>query len=148
LHIPVPTVAEVYGAIREIKNNRAPGEDAITAELIKEGGRCLWRNIYQLTVFVWEKEIMLEEWQTAIIFHTYKKGNVLECEFYRGISLLNVAYMIFTDILTQCNKVYTDEIFGEYQCGFGQGHSTTDHIFATRQILEKQLRRFPIHIVL
>jgi hypothetical protein len=33
LHIPVPTVAEVYGANRRIKNKRAPGEDAITAEL-------------------------------------------------------------------------------------------------------------------
>jgi hypothetical protein len=26
----------VYGAIRRIKNNRTPGENAITAELIKE----------------------------------------------------------------------------------------------------------------
>lgn len=45
-----------------------------------------------------------------------KKGNKLECENYRGISLLNVVYKIFTDTLAQRIKVYeyTDEILGEY----------------------------------
>jgi hypothetical protein len=33
--------------------------------------------------------------------------------------------------------VYTDENFGEYQGGIRQDHSTTDHIFTIRQILEK-----------
>jgi hypothetical protein len=61
----VPTVTEVYGAIKGIKNNRTSGEDAITAELIKEDGRCLWKNIYLLIGSVWEKKAMPEEWQTA-----------------------------------------------------------------------------------
>jgi hypothetical protein len=41
LHIPVATFREVYGAFGRMENNRVPGGDAITAELIKEGGRCL-----------------------------------------------------------------------------------------------------------
>jgi hypothetical protein len=75
LHIPEPTVMEMYGAIRRMKNNRAPGQDAITAELIQERGRCLWKGIYQLILSVrglWkgiyqsilsvrEKEIMPKE---------------------------------------------------------------------------------------
>jgi hypothetical protein len=67
LHILVSTVTEVYHAIRKMKNNRAPGEDAITAELTKENDRCVWKEIYQLTVSLWEKELMPEEWHTAII---------------------------------------------------------------------------------
>jgi hypothetical protein len=43
LHISVPTVIEVYDTIRRMKDNRAPGEDATTAELIKESGRSLWK---------------------------------------------------------------------------------------------------------
>jgi hypothetical protein len=120
-----------------MKDNRAPGEDAITAELIKEGGRSLWKNIHQLIVSIWEKEEMSEEWQAAIICPIYKKGNKLECKNYRGISLLNVTYKIFTNILAQGIKVYTEEILSEYQCGFRQGRSTTNHIFTIRQILEK-----------
>jgi hypothetical protein len=66
-------LSEVYGAIRRIKNIRAPGEDIITVELIKESSKCLWKNIYQLIVSVWEKEVMSEEWQTATICPILKK---------------------------------------------------------------------------
>jgi hypothetical protein len=85
----VPTVIEVYKTIRRMKDNRAPGEGGITAELIKSGSRSLWKNIHQLIVSVWEKEKMLEEWRTAIIFLIYKKGN--KCKNYIGISLFHVA---------------------------------------------------------
>jgi hypothetical protein len=42
-------------------------------------------------------------------------------------------YKIFTNILAQRIKVYTEEIPG----GFRQGQSTTDHMFTIRQILGK-----------
>jgi hypothetical protein len=38
-----------------------PGEDAITAKLIREGCRYFWRNIYKLIVSVWQKEALAEE---------------------------------------------------------------------------------------
>jgi hypothetical protein len=126
-------VIEVYDTNRRMKDNRAPGEDAITAELIKSGGRRLWKNIHQLVVSIREKVQMPEEWRTANICPIYKKGNKLECKNYRGILLLHVAYKTFTNILAQRIKVYTEEI----QCGFRQGQSTTDHVFTIRQILEK-----------
>jgi hypothetical protein len=64
LHIPVPMVTEVYDTIRRMKDHRAPGENAITAELIKGGGRSLWKNIHQLILSIWKKEEMPEEWRT------------------------------------------------------------------------------------
>jgi hypothetical protein len=47
-NIEVPTLKEILGIIRNMKNNRARGEDSITAELIKYGGRKLRIRIYQL----------------------------------------------------------------------------------------------------
>jgi hypothetical protein len=46
--IRAPSVQEVSAMIRELKNSRAPGEDSITAELVKGGGRMLWRKIHIL----------------------------------------------------------------------------------------------------
>jgi hypothetical protein len=86
-NIEVPTLKEILGIIRNMKNNRAPGEDSIMAELIKYGGRKLWIRIYQLKKRVWETEHMPQEWSTAIICPLYKKGNKLDCSNYRGISL-------------------------------------------------------------
>jgi hypothetical protein len=80
LHIPAATATEVYGAIRRTENNMAPAEDAVTAKLINKGGRCLLKNIYQLILYVWEKEIMPKRWQTSTICTIYIKGNKSECE--------------------------------------------------------------------
>jgi hypothetical protein len=82
---------------------------------------------------------MPEEWQTEVICLIYKNGNKLACENYKGTSLLNVVYKIFTDMLARRIEVYTDEILGEYHGGFRQCRSTSDHIrvFTFRQILEK-----------
>jgi len=46
-------------------------------------------------------------------------------------------YKIFTNI-TQYLEIYTEEILGDYKCGFRKAQSTTGHIFKLRQIIEKK----------
>jgi len=49
-----PTLQDTLGVIRHLKNNRAPGEDSVTSELIKYAGRKLWNRIHQLVKIIWE----------------------------------------------------------------------------------------------
>jgi sorting nexin-29 len=104
----------VYDVIRKLKLNRAPGDDCINSELIKNGGKHLWKCIFDLILEIWNKEVMPADWKTAAICPTHKKGNKLECNNYQGISLLNVTYKIFTNILTKHIETYTEEFIGEY----------------------------------
>jgi hypothetical protein len=46
------TPSMIYDTIRKLEKNRAPGEDGILAELLKQGGTVLWRRIYQIIVCV------------------------------------------------------------------------------------------------
>jgi len=46
-----------------------------------------------------------------------------------GISLLNVTYKIFTNILANYIEPYAEQTFGDYQCGFRTNRSKTDHMF-------------------
>ena len=112
-NIMAPTPQDTLGVIRNLKNNRAPGEDSITPELIKYGGRKLWKRIHQLIKLRWETEQMPQEWGTAIICPIYKQGDKLECRKYYGISLLNITYKIFTNLLTRNIESYVDETLGD-----------------------------------
>jgi hypothetical protein len=73
----------------------------------------------------------------GIIQPMYKKGDKLECSNYRAITLLNVTYKVLSGILYNRLTEYTEEILGEYQCGFHINYSTIDRIFAVRQTQEK-----------
>ena len=73
-----PTRYEVERAIQRMKNNRAPGEDTIVAELIKHGGVRIVKAVYELIKLIWTTENMPQEWDTGIICPIYKKGDKLE----------------------------------------------------------------------
>jgi hypothetical protein len=50
-----------------------------------------------------EKEELQADWENSIICPIYKKGDRKQCKNYRPITLLNVAYKMFTTIL--CNRI-------------------------------------------
>jgi sorting nexin-29 len=79
---------------------------------------------------------MPDDWKVGLIVPLFKKGDKMKCENYRGITLLNVAYKILSSIILEQLKEYSEEILGEYQCGF-RPQRTVDQIFVVREILEK-----------
>jgi hypothetical protein len=121
----------VYDVIRNLKNRRDPGEDGLSAKLIKSGGQRLWKEIYELIQIIWHTEDFPEDWRTAIICPIHRKGSKLICNNYIGMS------QVFTTILAKYIEPFAENILGEYQCGFRKGCSTMDHIFTIKQVLEK-----------
>lgn len=132
-----PTLEEVRESTTNMSNDKAPGVDNIPAELIKYGGKQTMEQLHRLILEIWRTEKMPTEWNTSIICPVYKKGERLNCNNYRGISLLPAAYKIFSNIVKKRITVYADDIIGEYQAGFRKNRSTTDQIFTIRQIMEK-----------
>ena len=122
-----------------LKNNKAPGEDKIPAELYKYGGEAIQRTLYNLIVMTWNNEHVTQQWKDALIVKLFKKGDPLECGNYRGISLLCIAGKVFSLLLLDRLAEIMVRIVPESQCGFRQYRGTTDMIFSAR-ILQEQCR--------
>jgi sorting nexin-29 len=130
---PVPTINEIEQAIKRLRNIKAPGIDCILAELAKFAGPEYVKHLHKIRI----TETIPEEWYLSIVCPIRKKGDVMVCSNYRGISLLCIAYKIFSNILFNRLSPCVEGIIEDYQCGFRQGRSTCDQIFTIRQILEK-----------
>ncbi|CAK1591299.1 unnamed protein product [Parnassius mnemosyne] len=132
-----PTIEDTKRAIQSIKNNKSPGMDDIQGELIKYAGTGFEKEFHHLVLQIWNNEKMADDWNTSVICPLHKKGDILDCNNYRGISLLNTGYKVFANMLFNKLKPYVESSLGEYQCGFRPNRSTVDQIFSLRQILEK-----------
>jgi len=89
----IPTKEEVRATVDKLKNNKAPDPDEIPSEILKEGYKHMESRIYELIVQIWNEERIPTSWVKALICPIHKKGDVQNCENFRGISLVNVAYM-------------------------------------------------------
>ena len=87
---------------------------------------------------VWIKKTIPDDWRRGIILQSWKnKGNNEVCSNHRGISLLSIPGKLFAMILLErIRPTFHNHRRGE-QAGFTAGRSTTEQMFAFRQIIEK-----------
>ena len=135
----LPSVPEVKKAIKALSCGKAPGSDAIPAEIFKEGGPALIKNLTELFISIWHAEGVPQDFKDASIVYIYKrKGDRTSCDNYRGVFLLSIAGKILTRLIL--NRLLThleQDLLPESQCGFREGRGTADMIFASRQLQEK-----------
>ena len=83
-----PTVTETRKAIQHLSSGKAPGTDAIPAEVYNACGLPMAEKLTELFQCMWRKEAIPQDFKDASIIHLYKrKGNPQVCNNHRGISL-------------------------------------------------------------
>jgi hypothetical protein len=119
------------------QNNKTAGADSIAAELLKNSGPYLVDALQAVIQQAWTSETLPRSWSEGVLCPVYEKGDKLDCKNYRGICLLNVTYKVFAKTLYDRLLPHANAAVQHYQAGFQSGKSTTDQLFALRQILEK-----------
>ncbi|CAG2205267.1 unnamed protein product [Mytilus edulis] len=109
---------EIKAAIKKLKNNKAPGVDGIPAEVLKSDINLNVNILRDLLNEIWEKEILPTQWKDGIIIKLQKKGNLTDCNNWRGITLLSVPGKILCRIILERIKDKIDSILREEQSGF------------------------------
>ena len=135
-----PNVTETRKAIQHLSLGKAPGTDAIPAEVYKAGGLPMAEKLTELFQCMWRKEAIPQDSKNASIIHLYKrKENPQVCDNHRGNSFLLIAGKILAKILLNRLNAHLDQagLIPESQCGFRKVRGTIDMIFAARQLQEK-----------
>jgi len=129
MRVDPPTRQETLNAIKALQNNKAPGQDAIPAELLKVYPE-LASDVFQpLFIDILEKEEFPREWAQGNIVQIPKKGNLEDCNNWRGVTLLSILSKVFCKVVMMCITGAVDEILRKEQAGFRPGRGTTEHIF-------------------
>jgi hypothetical protein len=108
----------IKDVIEKLKNNRSPGSDNIIAGLFKIKQNVLDIPLHKVIYQVWKDEVIPEQWEEGLICPIYKKGDQLQPINYRGITLLNTGYKIFSNILYERLQTYVEKTVRNYQSGF------------------------------
>lgn len=94
---------EVNVAITRLKSKKTTDDDGLQTELFKNSGADL---VNQLVIKIRSEESMSDGWNLSTIISFHKKGDRLLCTNYKSISLLNIAYKIFSSVL--CERLQTN----------------------------------------
>ena len=136
----LPTISETVKAIKLLSSSKAPGSDAIPAEIYKAGGPPVAEKLTELFHIMWRKEAIPQEFKDATIIHLFKrKGNPHVCDNHRDISLLSIAGKILARVLLNRLNQHLERsgLLLESQCGFRKNRGTIDMIFTAQQLQEK-----------
>ena len=89
--------------VSDTKSEKAPGIDSLQAELLKADIGTTSRLLTDLFCKIWEQEVIPKDWFKGLIFKLPKKGDLGNCDNWRGISLLSVPKQ---DILQNTTKAH------------------------------------------
>ena len=135
----LPTREELEKAVGKLKNGKAGGNSKILPEMVKVA----WHDdefadvLMELVHDVWRQQRVSKDWVDAVLIPIPKKGNLTNCDNWRGIALLDVVGKVVTRVLQERLQALAEEVLPESQCGFRKGRSCTDMIFTVHQIIEK-----------
>ena len=134
---------EIIANIKNLKKGKAHGSDLILNEMLIECKSLLIPILHKLFNNILNTGFFPTSWSSAVIIPIFKKGDKDNVNNYRGISLVSNLGKLFTSILNERLKKWSDnnDVITDAQFGFKNGYSTQDAIFALNSIISKTLSK-------
>ena len=99
----VPSVANTFSfhniaaqefmeTFAQIKTNKSPGIDGISAKLLKDAGNTITESLVNIFNLSLRSGIFPDDWKLARVTPIYKDGSKTECGNYRPISVHDIRY--------------------------------------------------------
>lgn len=132
-----PSRTEIQRAIKQLKNGKAAGMDNIAPEALKVDMGTSVEILFPLFKKIWEEEKIPSDWKKGLLIKLPKKGDLLECDNWRGITLLSIPSKVLSRVILERIKQRVNSRLRKVQAGFREGYSCTDQINTLRIIIEQ-----------
>ena len=123
------TMDAVTKCVNALKNIKAGGVDELTAELLKHAGETVAEELTYLFNLIWQSEDAPGDWRRGTIVTLPKKGNISDCNNWRGTTLHSIPGKVFCSVLLTRQREHVDSRLREEQAGFRKARSCSDQIF-------------------
>ena len=113
-----PTKAEIESAVKSLNVGKAAGPDHIPPEALKADIKVTADILHELFIKIWNEGSFPSDWKEGHLVKIPKKGDVSNCNNYRGITLLSIPGKVFNRIILERIKDSVDGKLREEQAGF------------------------------
>ena len=130
---------EILKVISSLKRNKSSGCDEIVADFFIDSKDFITPYLVKIFNKIYQDGVYPSAWTKGIIVPIHKKGDKLDAQNYRGITLINSMAKIFSLCLrNRLNKwCEMEKVLNESQFGFRDKKSTTDCIFNLHCLIQK-----------
>ena len=130
---------EIHKSIKQLKNNKSPGLDSITNEMLKCCNDTMIQCLTNLFNKIYSTGNYPDQWCEGYITNIHKKGSHFAPENYRSITITSALGKLFNTCLNTRLQTYLEQhnIITPQQIGFEKGSSTIDHLFTFKTIIDK-----------
>ena len=119
--------AEIRSAISGMSCGKEPGEDNITAVLLKADLTTTVDVLHNLFYVIWDNETdSAAYWDKGLIVKLAKKGDLTECGNWKGITLMSVVAKVMGSVLIRRIAAGVEVKLRKEQAGFRKGRKEHD----------------------
>ena len=130
---------ELRKAIFSLNNNKSPGIDSLTSEILKSAYDFISPFLLSLYNRMFNSGEYPRAWGEGIISPIFKKGDINDASNYRGIMLINVLAKVYSQLFLNRLTDWSEK-YKKNQFGFQKGKSVVDCVFILHAVISKICR--------
>ena len=132
------TESALRKVIFSLNNNKSPGIDSLTSEILKSAYDFISPFLLSLYNRMFNSGEYPRAWGEGIISPIFKKGDINDASNYRGIMLIDVLAKVYSQLLLNRLTDWSEKYI-KNQFGFQKGKSIVDCVFILHAVISKVL---------
>ncbi|KAL3676393.1 hypothetical protein R1sor_026341 [Riccia sorocarpa] len=124
----IPMVEEVGNTVRSLKNDKAPGADGMTSEVIKVIRTEEQHDVMDFILTFWRTGTLCWKQLVGVIKLIPKKGDKARIKNWRSLQILNTGYKLLSKLLANRLSEVMDSVVNTDQKGFIKGRNIDDNV--------------------